>query len=212
MLVTITGEGSATEGTGFPPPPGGGAPYFLDGWEITYEHALVTLGRVSISEGPDTNPNDQSVTGPLVAENVGPWVIDLAKAGPLDAKEQNGKAWPLTRILNQNKKSGTPGFEPTGKYAFGFSLLAATAGVQNVNLDADAQALYRVMVQGGQSVLLQGIATWKGDRGTPACRSTSATYDFGRFPKAVTSSRSAIRCSARNLGAANTTRITSRRC
>ena len=185
LLITITGEASATEGTGFPPPAAGGAPYFADGWEITYEHVLVTVGSVSISEGPDSNPNDQSITGPVVAEVPGPWAVDLAKAGPLDSKEQNGKAWPLARIANQNKKTGTPAFDATAKYALGFSLLPAGEGAQNVNLDADAELAYRTMAENGWSVLQQGTATWKGDRGTPACRSTNALYDFGRFPRAV---------------------------
>lgn len=185
LLLTITGEGSATEGIGFPPAVGGGEGYFLDGWELSFDHVIVTVGSATIAEGPDTNPNDQSVTGPVVAEVTGPWAVDLAKQGPLDSKEQNGKAHPLTRIANQNKKSGTPAFEPTAKYAFGFSLVAAAERAQNVNLDADAQAAYRLMAQNGHSVLLQGTATWKGAQGTPACRSTNAAYDFGRFPRAV---------------------------
>ena len=185
LLVTISGEGSATEGVGFPPGPGGGEPYFVDGWEVSYEHVLVTVGSVSVSEGPDTNPNDQSVTGPQVAEVVGPWAVDLAKEGPLDSKEQNGKSFPLSRITHQNKKPGTPAFDATSKYAFGYSLVAAGGGVQNVNLDDAAQAAYRTMAQNGWSVLLQGTATWKGEQGTPACRSTNAAYDFNRFPRAV---------------------------
>jgi hypothetical protein len=184
LLITVTGEASATEGNGFPPVAGAEL-YFLDGWELTYQHVLVTVGSVTVSEGPDTNPNDQAVTGPLVAEAVGPWAVDLAKAGPLDAKEQNGKAFALTRLTNQNKKSGTPAFDATSKYAFGYSLVAAGEGAQNVNLDADAQAAYRAMAQNGWTVWLKGTATWKGDLGTPACRSTNAAYDFGRFPKVV---------------------------
>jgi hypothetical protein len=41
------------------------------------------------------------------------------------------------------------------------------------------------MAQRGWAVMLIGTATWKGERGTPACRSTDSTYDFSRFPKAV---------------------------
>lgn len=184
LLVTVTGEASATEGNGFPPAAGAEL-YFQDGWELTYQQVLVTIGSVTISDGPDTNPNDQAVTGPLVAEATGPWAVDLAKAGPLDSKEQNGKAFPLTRIANQNKKAGTPAFDATSKYAFGFSLVAASQGAQNVNLDAEAQAAYRVMAQNGWTVWLKGTATWKGDQGTPACRSTNAGYDFARYPKVV---------------------------
>lgn len=185
LLITITGEGSATEGTGFPPAPGGGEPYFVDGWELSYEHVLVTVGKVTVSEGPDLNPNDQSVTGALVAEAAGPWAVDLAKEGPLAAKENNGKAFPLIRISNQNKKAGSPAFDATQRYALGYASLAAAEGAINVNLDEAAQAAYRTMAQSGWTVLLQGTATWRGAQGTPACRSTNPAYDFGRFPQAV---------------------------
>lgn len=184
VLLTVSGETSATEGLAFPPSAGDSI-YFQDGWEVTFQHALVTIGAVTASEGPDTNPADQSVTGPVVAEAVGPWAVDLAKAGPLDAKEQNGKAYPLTRVANQNKKTGTPAFDATTKYAFGFSLIAAGQGAQNVNLDADAQAAYQVMAQKGWTVWFKGTATWKGNQSTPACRSTNPAYDFNRVPKVV---------------------------
>lgn len=185
LLVTVTGEAAATEGVGFPPAGAGGEPYFLDGWEVTYSHVLVTIGGVTVHENPDLNPNDQAQTGALVAEATGPWAIDLAKPGPLDAKEGNGKAWPLTRLANQNQKAGTPAFDATAKYAFGYSLVAAAKGARAVNLDLEAEAAYREMATKGWTVLLQGTATWKGDQGTPACRSTGAGYDFARFPKAV---------------------------
>jgi len=184
LLVTVTGEGSATDGVAFPPPTAS-SPFFLDGWEFTWEHVLVTVGSASVSENPDLSPGDQSQTGPLVAEAVGPWAVDLAKPGPLDAKEQNGKAWPLARVPNQNRKNGTPAFDTTSKYAFGFSLVAAAEGAQNVNLDDAAQAAYRTMATNGWSVLLQGTATWKGDLSAPACRVTNSSFDFARFPKAV---------------------------
>ncbi len=185
LLITVTGEGGATQGVGFPPAVGGGEPYFVDGWELSYERVLVTVGNFRIADNPETNPNDQSVTGPQVAEVAGPWAVDLAKTGPLASKEQNGTAFALTRLGNQNQKTGTPAFDPTARYAFGYSLLAATQGVSNVNLDEAAQAAYRTMAQKGWSVLLQGTATWKGDQGTPACRSTQPAFDFARFPKVV---------------------------
>jgi hypothetical protein len=95
----------------------------------------------------------------------------------------NGKSWRLGRIAKQ--KSGA-GFEPTTKYAFGFDLVAAPKmGVRNVNLDAAGKSLYETMADKGWSVLYQGTATWKGDQGTPACRSTVAAYDWNRVPKVV---------------------------
>ncbi|GMU59032.1 MAG: hypothetical protein AMXMBFR34_07950 [Myxococcaceae bacterium] len=185
LLVTISGEAFATEGIGFPPAAASGAPYFLDGWEVRFAHAVVVVDRLTVSENPDLNPNDASQTGEAVARAEGPWAVDLAKGGPLDAKELNGQAVALARLTGQNLKAGTPSFEPATKYAFGYQLIAARAGVYDVNLDAEAEAAYRDMASNGQTVWLSGTATWKGDLGAPACRSTDASYDFGRFPKAV---------------------------
>lgn len=182
LLLTVSGEGAATEGFGFPPPVAGGEAYFVDGWEITFTRVLVTVGNVTVSENPDLDPNDASKTGALVAESVGPWALNLAKEGPLDAKEQNGKAWPVTRLTAQNKKAGSPAFDATTKYALGYSLLAAKNGVFNVNLDAADQTAYTAMISKGQSVLLEGTATWKGGAG---CRSTVASYDFTTAPQTV---------------------------
>jgi len=184
FLVTITGEATATEGNAFPPAAGQEI-VFEDGWELQYTHVLVTADKVVISENPDMNPNDQSVTGPVVAQLDGPFAVDLAKPGPLDSKEMNGKAFRLGRITKQNKKSGEPAFEATTKYAFGYDLVAATQGALNVNLDDEAMPLYKTMAERGWSVYLQGTATWKGDQGTPACRQTVAGYDFNRVPKVV---------------------------
>jgi hypothetical protein len=183
--VTVSGEAFATEGMSFPPAGASGEPYFLDGWEVKFTHAVVVVDQVTLSENPDMNPNDPSQTGPAVARADGPWAIDLAKGGPLDAKELNGKAVALARLDGQNLKAGNPPFETTAKYALGYQLIAARAGAYDVNLDAEAKAAYAEMVAKGWSVWLAGTATWRGDRGTPACRSTDASYDFGRFPKAV---------------------------
>ena len=77
----------------------------------------------------------------LVAQADGPWAVDLAKPGPLDAKEQNGKALALTRIAAQNQKAGTPAFDTSSKYALGFALVTAAEGAIAVNLDAVAHEL-----------------------------------------------------------------------
>jgi hypothetical protein len=185
LLFTITGEAFATEGVGFPPPPAGDEPYFLDGWELSFDHFIVGVDRLTVSENPDLNPNDPSQTGEAVARAEGPWAVDLAKEGPLDAKEMNGKAFRLARLSSQNLKPGSPAFSTTTKYAVGYELVAARAGAYNVNLDAMGEAAWREMATNGWSVWVSGTATWKGSQGSPACRSTDATYDFGRFPKAV---------------------------
>ncbi len=185
FLFTVTGEASATEGYSFPPPSSGGEPFFIDGWELTYDHMLVTLDNLTLSENPDMTPANPAMTGPAVARASGPWAVDLAKQGPLDAKEMNGKAFALARVTNQNLKAGTPAFSTTAKYAFGFDIVAADGSPINVNLDAAAQQLYRQMRANGYAYWIEGTATWKGDMGGPACRSTSSTYNFARIPKTV---------------------------
>jgi hypothetical protein len=185
FLLTVTGEASATEGFAFPPPAGAMEPYFIDGWELRYDHMLVTVDNLTLSENPDMTPANPGMTGPAVARATGPWAIDLAKQGPLDAKEMEGKAFALARLTNQNLKAGTPAFSTTAKYAFGFDLVAADASPLDVNLDADAKAAYREMREKGWSYWVKGTATWKGAMGTPACRSTNAMYNFDRVPKVV---------------------------
>lgn len=163
FTVTASGEDSAT-----------GAIETQDGWEITFDHVLVTIAKVTFSEDPDKSPTDQSQTGPVVATLEGPFAIDLAKGGPLDAKEMNGKARKLGDVSGM--------FDATTRYAFGYDLVAASSGAQKLELDSAAEALYATMVSKGWTVLYQGTATWKGDA---SCRNTDAAYVWDRVPKQV---------------------------
>lgn len=181
VLVSISGERAATVGFAFPPGSGAEALYFLDGWDVRFEHAIVTIGNVSLSEGPNTSPSDPSVVGPTVAEAAGPWAVDLAGSGALDAKEGNGKAIPLTRLLAQNKQPGSPAFDSSSQYAFGYDLLPAALSAQDVNLDVEAEAAYQLMAERGWTVWLKGVATWKGND----CRVSDTQYDFGRVPHTI---------------------------
>jgi hypothetical protein len=184
FLVTVSGEGAAADGITFPPATSG-APYFVDGWEVKFEHVLVTVGSVSLNDNPDLNPNDQSATGALVAEATGPWAIDLAKPGTLDGKEGNGTAHELVRLSSQNKKSGSPAFDATSKYALSYSLVAADAKATRIAFDDQSESHYQTMLSKDWTVLLVGTATWKGAQGSPACRSSVASYDFTRYPQAT---------------------------
>ncbi len=185
FLFVISGEGTATEGYAFPPAAGSMEPFFVDGWEVRYEHMLTTIDNVELSDTPDLNPNDPATTGPAVARLSGPWAVDLAKPGPLDGKGMEGKAHALGRLTTQTLKQGTPAFSTTGKYAFGYELVTAAANPFDVNLDAEAKAAYQVMRDNGWSYWVKGTATSRGAMGTPACRSTNASYDYGRVPKTV---------------------------
>ena len=175
--VVVTGESFATAGYAFPPTSPDNL-YFQDGWQISYEKVIVFFDHVKISENPDRSPTDQSQTGDLVAEANGPWVVDLAKVGPLDSSEGNGKAWPVTSIAAQNKKGKAP-FDTTQKYAFGFDLVAPAVGAIKVNFVDDADL--RSMAAAGHTLLMVGTAEFKGTH----CRSTVAAYDFERIPKKV---------------------------
>ena len=175
--VVVTGEAFATEGYPFPPPPGAELA-FQDGWQVSYTNAVVFFDHLQISENPDRSATDQSLTGDLVAEASGPWVVDLAQVGPLESAEGNGTAWPVTTIGTQNKK-GNAGFDPTQKYAFGFEMVGGVAGATKVNAVDDA--LISQMTAKGFSMLLVGIAEFKGT----TCRTTVPAYDFNRVPKRV---------------------------
>lgn len=168
--VIITGEGAATDGLTFPPGATGGEPYFVDGWELHFTRVLVTIDELTFWENPDVDPYDQSRHGAQVSQTKGPWAVNLAKPGPLDSKEQNGTAWPVTSI--------TGAFDPETRYAFGFSLVTATSAYTNLNLDDADQAELAAMATAGQTVLLEGDATFKGTD----CRATDASYDFSGEP------------------------------
>lgn len=167
FTVTVSGEDGAT-----------GSTELTDGWEIKYEHVLVTVAGISFSQDPDKSLTDQSQTGEVVAQLDGPYAVDLAKPGPLDAKAMNGKAWKLGDVRS-------PGFDPTTRYAFGYRLVAAASGAEKVGFDSASDALYATMISKGWAVVYQGTATWKGDTSNPACRSTDAAYDWNRVPKQV---------------------------
>lgn len=175
--VVVTGERFATAGYPFPPVAGAELS-FQDGWQITYRHVIVFVDHVQISENPDRSPADQSQTGALVAEANGPWVVDLAEPGPVPAEENNGTAWPVTTIVNQNK-NGDKAFDSTQKYAFGFEMISAVASATKLNTVDDA--LITQMSAKGFSMLLEGTAEFK----ATTCRSTVAGYDFERLPKKV---------------------------
>ncbi len=175
--VVVTGERFATNGYAFPAATGNDLS-FQDGWRITYRHVIVFFDHIQISENPDRSPTDQLQTGRLVAEANGPWVADLAQAGPLPSAVNNGTAWPVVTIANQNKL-GNAAFDSTQKYAFGFEMTAAFNAATKLNAVDDA--FISTMTSKGYAMLLEGVAEQKGT----ACRSTVAGYDFGRLPKKV---------------------------
>jgi hypothetical protein len=177
--VTIGGEQLATAGIPWDPK---GVAHVTDGWEVKFEHVIVTTDKITVAENPDKVPSDQSQTGTIVAEVTGPWAVDLHKTGPLPGAGGEGTAFPITTITTQNKNGDKP-FEADQRYAFSYDTVVATDKAKKVNFEGDAEteALYAEMVQKGYSALYVGTATFKGTD----CTSSDPAYDFTKVPTTV---------------------------
>jgi hypothetical protein len=176
IQVTISGETLSREGFAYPPAANQEAA-FMDGWEVKLEHLYVSVAGITVSEDPDKNPTDQSVTGAAVAKLEGQFVADLTQAGPLPGKGEGDKAVELGVIKAQNLAGNKP-FDLTKTYAFGYETAPATANAKKVLVSVDADVAE--MVQKGYSVLYVGTATFKGTECSPA---TGAVLDG--LPKSV---------------------------
>lgn len=168
VLFTASGEALALTGYAFPP--AGDAPAFVDGWEVRFSHLLTTIDGLTLSESPDVAPGDASRTGPPVAVVRGPFAVDLARHDGTNLPGKGGpgeESVPLAAVTRTT--SGEP-FKTDGtRYAFGFDLVAASAGAANVNLDASALAGYASMIERGCVTLYVGKARFKGDKKSPTC-------------------------------------------
>ena len=181
VLFTASGEALAQAGYPFPPPEPN-SPAFVDGWEVSFDQVLITLGRVTLSDRPDVSAGDQAQTGAVVAEVAAPWAIDLHKDDPsyLDGKGGGGeRAVPFAALTTQNKNGSAPFATDGTRYALGFDLEAATLAAYNVNLGPQAIARYQSMVARGCSVFYSGTASFKGS----SCHETEPPFDA--LPRAV---------------------------
>jgi hypothetical protein len=164
ILITASGEVLALGGYVFPPATPND-PAFVDGWEVTFKHLIVTIDRVTLSANPDTAPGDQSQTGPVVAEADGPWAIDLHKDDPSYLAGKGGageRAAPIAALSAQNR-NGNAAFATDGtRYAFGFDVVPPAASAYNVNLGPEGLADYAQMIADQCTVLYDGQATFKG--------------------------------------------------
>ena len=177
VKVQISGEELATDGFLFP---GGSEVTIVDGWEVKLSHAIVTVGKVWLSESPDTAPSDQSQTGKVVAEAAGPWAVDLAKEGEEPGAGGEGTAHLLATIDKQNKNGDAP-LAAGERYAFSYDIVAAQDGATKLGFDAEADALYEEMRSKGYAVYLVGTATFKGT----SCQTSDDAYDFTKLPQTV---------------------------
>jgi hypothetical protein len=179
LTVTISGEDAATEGFLFPT---GSEVTFADGWELHFEHVLVTVGSVTLAENPDLSPLDQSATDGAVAREDRPVAVDLTAPGDAPGAGGEGEAHVLFTIPHQNLNGGEP-FALDRRYAFGFSLVRATAEARRVGFapGSDADRAYERMLERGDAVLYVGRAVFRGSD----CESGDPEYPFERLPREV---------------------------
>jgi hypothetical protein len=176
VLFAASGEALAFSGYGFPPATPDDAA-FVDGWDVHFKRLLVTLDNITLSNGPNAKPGDQSCVEPTVATLAGPWAVDLSHDDPSYLQGKGGpgeKAVPIAALAHQNYPAGNAAaFDTSGAtpYAFGFDITAATGSAMNVNLDADGLADYQTMINDGCAVLYVGTATFQGT----ACTCPTAT-------------------------------------
>ncbi|MGH7297542.1 MAG: hypothetical protein ACRELB_21575, partial [Polyangiaceae bacterium] len=186
--IWFAASGEVLALTGYPfPPVNDGDPAFVDGWDVKFTRLLVTVDKIKISSSPDTNPGDQSQTGPLVGEVDGPWAIDLSHSDPNYLAGKGGpgeEAAPIAVLTNQNKNGNQPFATDGTRYAFGFDTVAATCSAQNVNLDAAGLADYAEMVQNGCAVFYVGTATFKGGT-VPGYTTCNDDPEYANWPKTV---------------------------
>lgn len=193
LAVTVSGEGAALTGYAFPPQAGDDLT-FVDGWDIQFDRILVTVDTINLADGPDTNPTDQSQTGPTVATAHGPWAVDMTRPGAVtklistrsliatqELLEAQGKDPHAQSLVHFDALSNKSDLDPETRYAFGFQTVLATTAATQTNFDAAAAADYQQMIADGDTVLYVGTATFKGTN----CTSSDPNYDFSVLPKSV---------------------------
>lgn len=199
FLVTISGEDLALSGYDFEP----GAskaedPAFVDGWELSFDHVLVTVGGVRVNDGPDTDAADPTHIGGQLASVAGIFAVDLHKGGPLVGK--GGPPEQAVALAAIGAPDGGGSFDSQSRYAFSFELQAATKSAQNVNLDADGLALYERAITRGWAQVMTGVARYKG----PAPEAGSAFAELPtevRFEIGFANPSSYVNCQNPDLGA-----------
>jgi hypothetical protein len=187
VLFAASGEVLAFTGYAFPPATADDAA-FVDGWDVHFTRLLVTLDNVTLSEGPNVKPGDESCTEPTVAKLSGPWAIDLSHSDPSYLQGKGGpdeKAVPFAALAHQNFPAGnSAAFDTSGAtpYAFGFDITPASGSAMNVNLDAAGLTDYQTMIDDGCAVLYVGTATFKGtDCTCPTTASATAPCDAATY-------------------------------
>jgi len=176
---TVSGEDLAINGYEFgaDPKANGDPPAFVDGWEVKFEHLIVTVGTIELKADPDKDPANPETQGPVVASVAGPWAVDVSLGGDVVGKSGSPDEKTVAIATIDTKSDGTA-FDPAQRYAFNYDIVPASASAKLVNLDAAGKALYETAKTNGWAMIYAGTATYKGP--APAAGSV-----FEKIPKEV---------------------------
>jgi len=179
FLVTVSGEDLAGSGYAWTPSSlsDGDPPAFVDGWEVRFEHVIVTVANIHVNADPDKDEGNPRQVGALVASAAGPWAVDATIGGDVVGKSGSAdeKTIPIAAFAKQD--NGTA-FDPESSYAFSYDLVTASADAKLTNLDAAGVELYAEAREKGWSMVFAGTATYKGSE-------PEADSVFANIPKEV---------------------------
>ena len=145
IAVGITGEDTAAAGFPFKASPADGELVLVDGWSLSFKRWLTVVGNVRLNQ-PGKDPAQQQLVGELVAQQAGPFVVDLVRQT-------------VTPLFKFTAATGGAALDTQTRYAFSFDLLPATSAAQKIGLDTAADAAIAEMTQKGWSNYVEVVAT-----------------------------------------------------
>jgi hypothetical protein len=177
--ITVSGEDLAVNGYDFAAGAKamGSPPAFVDGWEIRFDHVIVTIDKIRLNADPDKDPANPETQGAVVASADGPWAVDAHIGGDIVGKSGSPDEKTVAIATLDTQSNGQP-FDTAQRYAFNYDIVAASAAAKIVNLDAAGKALYEQARTNGWATIYAGTATYKGP--APAAESV-----FAKIPNQV---------------------------
>ncbi len=181
--VTFSGETLGINGLPFQPV-NQGDPYFVDGWNMTIDEDIVVVGNIALNTMP-TEDQTWFDMGPQVAHKVGPYVFDAHQAAGFVGKDGVEPASPMFVF---DKEDNGSSFDSNQRYAFSYDTIVAKYPAWNLNLTAQGQADYDMMVSNGWDKFIRATATYVGTgtyNNANDPHAATAQTNFGKLPTTV---------------------------
>jgi hypothetical protein len=175
--VTFSGETLGQLGLPFTPA-SAGDPFFVDGWNVTFDELLLVMGNFRLAPGATQSPNWSQVNAP-VATKSGPYVVDMHKPSGFTGKDGTE---PAGAIFVWNVQDNGAPLDTSTRYSFSYDMVKAQYPATQINLTPDQFADYDLMVQKGWTKLYRGTATYVGHGTHP---NAVAQAHFAALPKTV---------------------------